>query len=91
MSDKMQNRAQNAPCFFAERAEISAEMRVFLNSAQKIRRTEKFFAERRTQNARFRNEDEKHKQKPAQKALWKGGFMLVLWMDGIGLKLPVIL
>jgi hypothetical protein len=35
----------------AERAEISAEMRVFLNSAQKIRRTE-IFAERRTaQNA----------------------------------------
>ena len=31
----------------AERAEISAEMRVFLNSAQKIRRTENF---RRTQN-----------------------------------------
>ena len=33
----------------AERAEISAEMRVFLNSAQKNRRTE-IFAERRTQN-----------------------------------------
>jgi outer membrane lipopolysaccharide assembly protein LptE/RlpB len=39
----------------AERAEISAEMRVFLNSAQKIRRTG-IFAERRTaQNEKSRN------------------------------------
>lgn len=54
----------------AERAEISAEMRVFLNSAQKIRRTA-IFAERRTaqngnQDGNRRKNQHKLSSKPVE-------------------------